>query len=123
MGLMSGLRPCVAYHFQGALNVLMVDPNYLNNSADPASFDQAYAEYVNAVNAEAPNGEDRDALQIYEALRKIIHARAVTTEQISRKAGILMELQLFAENQSEAERLLLTAIKRDLDAMIDSESS
>jgi hypothetical protein len=121
MGLVFGLRLSVARHFRAALNVLMIDRNYLDNSADPVSFDQAYVEYVNAVNSEAPNGQDRDALQIYEALRKIIHARAVTTEQISRKAGILMELQLFAENQSEAERLLLTAIKRDLDAMIDSE--
>ena len=50
----------------------MIDRNYLDNSADPVSFDQAYVEYVNAVNSEAPNGQDRDALQIYEALRKII---------------------------------------------------
>jgi hypothetical protein len=83
---------------------------------DGQDFEPAFAEYREAMNAQG-SAKDLDGVRVYKSLQKLIQSRAVTTEQISRKVTIQMELQLILENQNTPERLLLASIKVDLDDM------
>jgi hypothetical protein len=86
--------------------------------ADGAAFEKAHADFLIATSAQGVDAGNLDAVQVYNSLQKLIHARAVTTEQISRKVAILIGLQHDQQNPSAGERLLLSSIKRDLDGMV-----
>jgi hypothetical protein len=90
----------------------------VENSSEPRvecdqdPFAKAYADYLNA--DKAP--DDLDGTKLYSVVQRLIHTRAVTTEQIGRKVEILLHL-LGDTSQSRPERQLLASIKEDLDAI------
>jgi hypothetical protein len=84
----------------------------LRVEGDQDPFEKAYADYSNA--DKAP--DDMDGTRLYSVVQRLIHTRAVTTEQIGRKVEILLGL-LGETSQSRPERELLASIKEDLAAI------
>lgn len=99
------------------MNDRSANKNVKNPSGRPVEgdqdpFEKAYADYLNA--DKAP--DDLDGTRLYSIVQRLIHTRAVTTEQIGRKVEILLRL-LRATSQSCPENQLLASIKEDLDAI------
>jgi|SRR5215207_7281095 len=88
------------------------NPSAPGVEGDQDLFATAYADYLNA--DKAP--DDLDGTRLYNVVQRLIHTRAVTTEQVGRKVEILLRL-LGETSQSRPERQLLASIKEDLDAM------